>query len=220
MEAIIFDMDGTLIDSEKVHSKCYFIYMKNLGIDFDEEEFKEFLIENQGAPDSSFVKKLIKKYGLKNSLKEIVAAKNACYRKLIASDVFAFDGAVDLVKGLKVKYKLALASSSDMEDIEACMKKIGLFDTFDVIVSGSELKNPKPAPDIFLLTAKKLGVDIKDCLIFEDSLMGLEAAKKSGAKVIAYDNKEGDNSYIRNFFVVDDYKKVNVENVIKKLEEI
>lgn len=106
--------------------------------------------------------------------------------------------------------------------MEGVLKKIGLFDIFDQRVSGAELENPKPAPDIFLITAEKLGVDIKDCLIFEDSIHGLMAAKKSGAKVIAYDNKENDNDYMKDYYVIDDYRKVSpkdLETILKKLEE-
>lgn len=222
MKAIIFDMDGTLVASEKVHRKAFFKGLDELKVDYDYKEVLDFLIENQGIPDYVFTEKFIEKNKLDIKLEDIIRLKRYFYSKLISSEVEAYPGAVDFVKSFKGKYKLAIATSSNQEDMEGVLKKIGLFDIFDQRVSGAELENPKPAPDIFLITAEKLGVDIKDCLIFEDSIHGLMAAKKSGAKVIAYDNKENDNDYMKDYYVIDDYRKVSpkdLETILKKLEE-
>lgn len=216
MKAVIFDMDGTLVDSEKVHRHAFLKGLDYLGVDYDYDKTMDFLLKNAGIPDSVFAEDFVEEHKLDFSAKEILDLKRNNYYELIDSEVEAYPGAVDFVKNLSGKYKLAIATSSSQEDMEAVLKKIGLFDVFDVKVSGAKLKNPKPAPDIFLLTAEKLGVDIKDCLIFEDSLHGLMAAKNSRAKPIAFNNKDGDKSYIKDYYSFDDYRDLSK----KDLEEI
>lgn len=222
MKALIFDMDGTLVDSEKVHRKAFLLGLDRLGVDYDYDKVYKALVASEGIPDDVFVRKLKEEFGFDFDPLEFIALKREIYQSLVGSDVEAFSGAVDLVKSLKGKYKLALATSSSEEDLEKVLKKIGLFDTFDLKVSGAKLENPKPAPDIFLITAEKLGVNIKDCMVFEDSANGLKAAERSGAKVLAYDYKKDGSDYLKNYYTIDDYRKIDskkLENIFKSLEE-
>lgn len=215
MKALIFDMDGTLVDSEKVHRVAFLMGLDYLGINYDYDETMDFLTKGAGLPDSVFAKDFVEKYKLEEDAEEILDLKRRFYYELIESKVDAYPGAVDFVKSFAGKYKLALATSSSRKDMEAVLKKYDLYDVFDVKVSGSKLKNPKPAPDIFLISAEELGVDIKDCLIFEDSLHGLMAGKRSGAKVIAFDNKDSSKDYLKDYYCIDDYRSLSVEDVEK-----
>lgn len=223
IKALIFDMDGTLVDSEKVHRKAFFKGIDELKIYYNYDEVLKFLVDNEGIPDSVFTEEFIKKYNLDIKKEDLLSLKRKYYYEFIPTDIEAFDGVVDFVKSFYGKYKLAIATSSSVEDMEAVLKKIGLYDYFDQRISGAKLKNPKPAPDIFLITAEKLKVDIKDAIIFEDSFNGLMAAKNSGAKVIAYDNKQKNKEYIKDFFVIDDYRKIkmnDLEEIFRKMEGI
>lgn len=220
MKALIFDMDGTLVDSEKVHKKAFLKGLDELGISYDFDDVQKFLLDNEGIPDYIFSEEFVKKYKLDIKAEELVRLKRDFYKDLIGSDVEAFPGVVDFVKSLDSSYKLALATSSSVEDMERVLKKIGLFDVIEIKVSGANLENPKPAPDIFLMTADKLGFDIKDCLIFEDSQNGLLAAERSGAKVIAYDYKKDGAEFLKNYYTIDDYRDLSpskLEKIFKNL---
>lgn len=216
MKALIFDMDGTLVDSEKVHRKAFLKALDELKINYNYDEVFDFMIKGQGIPDDVFVNNFIKKFKLDISIEEIINLKKQIYFKLIESDVEAFPGAVDFVKSFYGKYKLAIATSSSVKDMDTVLKKIGLYDVFDQKISGAKLENPKPAPDIFLLASEKLSLDIKDCLIFEDSTNGLLAAKKSGGKVIAFDYRENETYSVKKYFTIHDYRSFNR----KAIEEI
>lgn len=222
MEAVIFDLDGTLIDSEKVHRKAYFKALEKLGFDLDYDQLLDFMFKSQGAPDTKVTQNLVNQFNLDIDPLKIAQAKYQAYKDLIETDIEAFPGAVEFVKKLAKEYKIALATSSAEDAMQMGIEKMGLKEVFDQEISGANLKNPKPNPDIFLLAAEKLGVDIKNTIIFEDSRNGLEAAKRSGAKVIAYDNKEENNDFIKEFYVIDDYENLSVaklEEIYKKLEE-
>lgn len=222
MEGIIFDLDGTITDSERVHRKTYKLAMERMGCKVEEGDLLAFMVKNQGVPDKKFAEKLVEEFSIEGEAEELARIKGDCYQDLIGKEVSAYPGVVDLIKKLGESYKLALATSARPVDLEKVLDHIGLGDAFDEKVSGSGLKNPKPAPDIFFLTAEKLGVDIGKCLIFEDSENGLAAATASGARVIAYDNKDGKKDYLEGYFVLEDYRGLtpsDIESIYESLGE-
>ena len=126
------------------------------------------------------------------------------------SSLTAIPGTGKLIKGLKTRgYPVALASSSSGKVIEAELRKIGLYDHFDLIFSGDGIERGKPFPDIFIQTAGKLGIDPADCLVFEDSRNGVAAAKAAGMKCAGYINPtSGDQDLTAADMIIDDFRGI------------
>lgn len=182
IEAIIFDLDGTLIDSEQNYYLADKKLLAEYGIDFTEEMKAQYI----GTGNLDMMKKIKKLYNLKDSVDYLHKRKNFLYLELARNNTKVFPKMEKFLKKLKEqKYKIALASGSSKEIIDEILKLIKLDLFFDVVVAGDEVKNSKPAPDIFLLAAKRLRVKKEDCLVIEDSKYGVEAAKKANMYCVA-----------------------------------
>lgn len=178
--AILFDMDGTLIDSEPLWLKSEIEIMAEVECHWDEQD----QINCLGGPAERTERymqersKNIKPYGyFINRLHEVMKTK-------IANELELIPNALDLLKECKdlgIKTALVTASSRDLMMIVLKRFPPG---TFDVVVSRDDVKKSKPNPDPYLLAAKQLSVDISKCVVLEDSLTGVESGLRSGAKVI------------------------------------
>ena len=180
MSAILFDMDGTLIDSEPLWLKAEIEVMAEVGCHWDEQD----QINCLGGPAERTERYMqersqnIKPYGyFINRLHEVMRAR-------ITNELDLIPNALSLLKECKdsgIKTALVTASSRDLMTIVLKRFPIG---TFDVVVSGDDVEKSKPDPAPYLLAAKQLSVDILKCLVLEDSLTGVQSGLSSGAKVI------------------------------------
>ena len=187
--AVIFDMDGVLIDSEPLHQKVGLKMLRDLNIPINREMFLRFT----GTTVLSMWKILLKENNLKQNPVELAAEYNRqIIEKLkVSSDVKLMDGVRDVLKNLKSKkIPVALASSSNKELIDEMLHKFSIEEYFDVIVSGSDVKHSKPHPEIFLMAAKRLGISPSKCIVVEDSTNGTIAAKHAGMFCIGYKPKQ------------------------------
>jgi HAD superfamily hydrolase (TIGR01509 family) len=180
MSAILFDMDGTLIDSEPLWLKAEIEVMAEVGCHWDEQD----QINCLGGPAEQTERYMqersqnIKPYGyFINRLHEVMRAR-------ITNELDLIPNALSLLKECKdagIKTALVTASSRDLMTIVLKRFPPG---TFDVVVSGDDVEKSKPDPAPYLLAAKQLSVDILKCLVLEDSLTGVQSGLSSGAKVI------------------------------------
>jgi len=211
LRAVIFDMDGVLIDSQPYHFAVEDKMCREMGIDVSIEESHSF-VGMAGAKVWSYLKS---KYALQESIAELLAFENKARTAYFSSleNVQPIPGVVELLKGLKQHdIKTALASSSSVEVIEIFISKLGIKDYFQKIISGDAVENGKPDPDIFLYTATALGENPSDCLVIEDSANGVKAAKLAGMKCIGFRNKNsGAQDLSLADMVIDDFRKVDLE---------
>lgn len=185
MKAVIFDMDGVIVDSEPLYEQHLQAFLVKLGV--SEPELLEVNLKGVSSRDTS--KLLIKTFQLEYEVDELVTVSRKAYLDHINSleKLPSIPGAVEFVKHLsKSGFSLALASSASAKRIDLFLTKLGLKLYFPVIACGDDVNRSKPAPDIFLLAAQKLGVKPANCIVVEDAQNGVRAAKAAGMKCIAY----------------------------------
>ncbi len=188
LKAVIFDMDGVMIDSEPVHLEANKRLMEDLNLNFNPSYYTQFV----GSTTDHMWHKMIHDFNLSQTPEELMALSDG-YVKEINGDAGypEIPGVSTLIKHLSGEnIKLAVASSSGVGRIHYVLDCMGLQSTFDSIVSGTQVEKPKPEPDTFLKAAELLQVKPSECLVIEDSWNGMKAAKAAGMVCLGYENPE------------------------------
>lgn len=185
MKAVIFDRDGVILDTESCSINSTTKALSDLGISISDEE-KSWIAGRH--PDSLEYKQyFLNKHDF--SYEEFRKIQSKIYYKLFESTPL-FDKTISLIKNLnKLKIPLALNTSSGKTSTLKVLARTNLEDVFDVIVTSEDYENRKPDPEAYLLTAKKLNLNPLDCVVIEDSNVGVESAKNAGMKCIAIPNE-------------------------------
>ena len=188
MKAVIFDMDGVLIDTEPLNDLHMVEFLKKLGIKKSDEYIKEYLQKLRGTHAKLAWSQIIKDFNLITPLDELITNVRISYLKYLSSlDLEPMSGVIPFLKKLKKEnIILGVASSAYHKRIDVLLKVCKLTDFFDVILSGDHVQHGKPDPEIYIKTAELLKRDPKDCIVFEDATSGILAAKAAGMKVIGY----------------------------------
>ena len=209
IKAVLFDMDGLMIDTESLSTEAFINSAKAQGYNMTKEETLKVL----GYTKASIYQFWIDYFqGTKVDGKKLVDNHYEYIEKVlytVGPEKMPF--VEELLKYLRENnYKIAVASSSDTADIKNNLEKTKLEKYIDAIASGAEVENGKPAPDVFLLATKRLDVDPKDCLILEDSKAGIKAGKASGAKVFM----------VPDMFTVDKECEDTADRILNNLGEV
>jgi HAD superfamily hydrolase (TIGR01509 family) len=183
IRAVIFDMDGVLVDSEPLINAAAIAMFREKGLVVQSDDFLPFV----GAGEDRYIGGVAEHYGLPL---DVPAAKHRTYEiylDLVPSRLEAFPGVLELVHACReAGLLIAVASSADMIKVRANLETIGLPVKFwDAVVTGEDVKNKKPAPDIFLSAARKLGVTAPECVVVEDAVNGIQAAHAAGMRCVA-----------------------------------
>ena len=183
ISAVIFDMDGVLTDSELLINDAAIAMFKEKGLSVLPEDFLPFV----GAGEDHYIGGVAERYHFPLNLPGAKARTYEIYLDLVPTQLEAFPGAQDLVRACrKAGLRVAVASSADRIKVEANLRKIGLpAESWDAVVTGEEVKNKKPAPDIFLCAAAKLHLEPAECVVVEDAVNGVQAAKAAGMRCVA-----------------------------------
>lgn len=183
IKAVIFDMDGLMVDTEPLYLQAFNFALSSYGKHLTEEENTKRYI---GTPDIDGAKNMVVRFNLPISALELVEMKQAKARELLKTTLNPQPGLIDLLNDLrKGGYKIAIASSSRFENIKTIISSLGVTGSIDQLASTEEVENGKPAPDVFLKAAEKLGVNSSECLVLEDSPKGVQAGKAAGMRVFA-----------------------------------
>lgn len=183
IKAVLFDMDGLMVDTEPLHLQAFNFALEKFGKHLTEEENTKRYI---GTPDTEGAKDMVVRFNLPISVSEFLKVKQDKSRELLSGHLIPEPGLIELLDNLKEGgYKVAIASSSSLENIKAIVKNLGVEDKIDQLASAEEAERGKPAPDVYLLAAEKLGVKSEECLVLEDAPKGVEAGKAAGTTVFA-----------------------------------
>lgn len=212
IKTVIFDMDGVLVDSEYTFLETKTDMLKTAGFPKDVSYQYQFM----GTTFEVMWTIMKEELGLPESISFYINDMNERREVMIAREgIRAIKGAQDLVKRLfEAGFKLAVASSSPKHEIVRAMTELGLVDYFEVLVSGEEVAHSKPAPDVFLAAAERLGVSAQDAIIIEDTKNGSLAARRAGAYVIGFENPNYPAQDLSNAdIIVTDYQELTIEKL-------
>jgi HAD superfamily hydrolase (TIGR01509 family) len=205
--AVVFDLDGVIVDSEQVWDDVRELYTRETGGTYTDSaardmmgmssaEWSRYMAETLGVPrtpeeiNEAIVERMLERYGAAPPL---------------------IPGAVEAVRRLAAQLPLAIASSSNPELIEVVLRVAGIRELFTVVVSSQEVPRGKPAPDVYIEAARRLGVDAAQCAAIEDSHNGIRSAKAAGLRVIVFPNLH---------FPPDDDAMAQADVVIHSLDEL
>jgi beta-phosphoglucomutase family hydrolase len=183
MKAVLFDWDGVVIDSSPQHERSWELLAAAESLPLPEGHFKRGF----GKKNETIIPDILGWARDPAEIQRLARLKEETYRRLVAeSGVNILPGARELLAALRAEnIPCAVASSTPRENLDAIFAATGLDACFDAVVCGDDVENGKPAPDIFLLAAKKLGVAPGDCVVIEDAHAGIEAALRAGMPVLA-----------------------------------
>lgn len=183
IKGVLFDMDGVLVDSESFICKAAIMMFNELGINALPDDFIPFV----GMGENRYIGGVAEKYGISVNINKVKARTYQIYETIIRGQLKPLPGVYEFIeKCRKKKLKLAIATSADSVKMEANLREIGLsYSIFNATVTGLDVINKKPFPDIYIKAAGCIGVKPEECLVAEDAVSGVKAAKAAGCKCLA-----------------------------------
>jgi HAD superfamily hydrolase (TIGR01509 family) len=181
--AVIFDIDGTIVDNMHLHAEAFGVFAARHGLPALTPADRARL---DGRRNSEIFPILFNREVGRDEWQAYEREKEGLYRDLSKGRLQPMKGLHALIDRLKeAAIPMALATSAPQLNVAHTLAELGLADAFSIIVRGDEVARGKPAPDVFIEAARRLGVDAADCLVFEDAPMGIEAAHAAGMRVVA-----------------------------------
>jgi beta-phosphoglucomutase family hydrolase len=207
LEAVLWDLDGVIADTGEYHYRAWGDIFKEKGAVFTWEDFMRLF----GQRHDTIIKFALGDDIPPDEFEVITERKQQEYRRLVADNIKPLPGAVELIKSLNEHgIKTAIASSAPLENIDIIIRGLKIEDCFQAIVSGPEVPDSKPSPQIFQLAAKKLEVKPGGCVVIEDAIAGVAAAKQAGMKCVAVTNSHPVSSLKQADLVVASLKSVGI----------
>lgn len=212
IQAVLFDMDGVLVDSQTIHYNADRMTLLYYGIETDNQTLEKYA----GTTTPNRMQSFQRDFGVKESLPALCEKQGEILEGLLRDSVMeAIEGIPDLLTALSEKgYRLGVASSTKRRLVELILEKIKIKRFFEEVTTGDEVANGKPAPDIFLAAAKKFTVLPQNCLVIEDSENGVQAGKAAGMKVIGFQNATtGKQNLHQADFVIESFQKLSMAQI-------
>ncbi|MDR2383262.1 MAG: HAD family phosphatase [Prevotellaceae bacterium] len=205
MIAVIFDMDGVLVDNAYFHERAFAEYFNKFGTTLAPEMF--------GRGNDELMAELFPNES-KERHREFAAGKEAYYRQIYEPHIKPVAGLVELLQELKNdELRIAVGSSAPVENIDFVLDKLQIRNYFDVVVVAAMVQRAKPAPDIYLKTAELLNAKPESCIVFEDALAGIAAAKSAGMKVVGIATSLPKERLTGTDRIINDFTEITVDEI-------
>jgi len=217
LKAVLFDMDGVIVDTEPLHRKSYYRMFEDVGIDVTDSLYDSFT----GQATLPICRTLCENFELKHSAETLVSLKRNHFKYLFEndSDLALLDGVHDLIKDYHDNgLTLVLASSASMLNIERIFERFDLDQYFKAKISGADLKASKPHPEIFLKAADLAQENKTNCMVIEDSTNGIAAAHSAGIYCVGFKSPNSVNQdYSKANKVISDFSEIRYSKLISSL---
>lgn len=181
IKGAIFDMDGVVVDNHAYHFKAWIAFSEKYKFPLNEEIYRE---KFNGKTNADLFQMIFGNLS-SDQMKRYADEKEGMYKNLYREHMKAHTGLMDFLDYLKKnKIKIALGTSAPTDNVDFTLDTLKLRHYFEVIVDGPQVKKGKPDPEVYQLCAARLGLDSKNCVVFEDSLAGLESGKRAGCDIV------------------------------------
>jgi beta-phosphoglucomutase family hydrolase len=208
--AVLWDLDGVIADTGLYHCRAWQDVFHKRGVNFTEEDFKRHF----GQRNDTIIQSTLGSRISPEELDVMASDKEENYRRRVAQNIKPLPGAIELIRALReYGIKMAIASSGPLENIQLIIGGLHIADYFQAIVWGREVAEGKPSPQIFLLAARKLGIEPRSCTVIEDAVAGVAAAKRAGMKCVAVTNNHPPKSLKEADLIVDTLEAVSISDL-------
>lgn len=209
--SIIFDMDGVLVQTVQHHKQAWKLFCEKYDFTLTENEMQEKIY---GSSTKSIIENLFGDAASEEEKKKYALEKGALYRQCCQEDVKIVEGLIPFLEKLKEhNLKLAVGTAASTPNVDFVMKKIGIRPYFLTIVDSFQVEKSKPNPEVFLTAAKRIEQNVERCVVFEDSLAGIEAARNAGMKVIALATTHSKEELTHADLVIDNFNEITIEEI-------
>ena len=209
-KAVIWDMDGVIVDSAPYHLKAWQEVLKKRRFNFTEEDFQRSF----GQRNDTIIRGFLGKEVTSQEIAAISHEKETNFRHRIKQNLKPLPGVVSLMTALNENgFRMAIASSAPVKNIELVMSGLDVTGCCHVIISDKDVTEGKPSPQAFLLAARKLGANPKNCVVIEDAITGVAAAKRAGMHCLAVANSHPRESLKAADLIVDSLEEVTVSDI-------
>jgi beta-phosphoglucomutase family hydrolase len=213
LEAVIWDMDGVLADTAPHHFRAWRETFAKRSINFTEADF----MRGFGVRNDTIIRNVLGEKTTDAEIETIAQEKEATFRRIIGKDIKPLPGVIELLGQLHDRgIKMAIASSTVIENIRLITGSLGIEKYFEAIITGHDVTKGKPDPQVFLKAAQKLGVSPANSIVFEDAVAGVKAAKSAGMHCVAITSTHSREKLAEADLVIDSLTEVSV----KDLEEL
>jgi beta-phosphoglucomutase family hydrolase len=212
MKAVIFDMDGTVVDTTRIEYDAWKQIFDEQQVDFPYEEYIQVL----GAKGAEIVKERIDMN--EDQIEELLEKKETYLKQLVEKNGLQLIPDVEKVlrEIRKLNLKMALATGSSQEKLDFILERFQIRQYFDVFVTADDVENGKPDPEVFLKAAEKLNVPPQECVVMEDASNGVEAAKNAHMTCIAITSTRGKDQLEKADLVIDHYKDLSITEFLMR----
>jgi beta-phosphoglucomutase family hydrolase len=214
--AVIFDMDGVLADTGPLHYQSWVKISKEIGKRFSKEFFKSTF----GRQSVPIIRDLVGNDVDEDLVRKWADLKEKYYREMVRNNIVPLPGVLRIIKELNdLKFKLAVGSSAPPENVDLLLNSFKIAHYFNIVITAPDVKNGKPAPDVFLAASEKLKIVPSNCIVIEDAPVGIQAAKNAGMKCIALETTHPAKELLAADLIVSDLSKIRLKDIIELFNE-
>ena len=209
--ALIFDMDGVIIDNHIYHMEAWILFAKKYGLHLSEEEYKQKI---NGRTMGEIINLFFPLESNPDTIKKLGNEKEQCYRDLYFYKRKLMDGLFSLLKECKQKHiPCGIGSSAPPENISFIIEHFQIRKYFQSTVNGNQVVKGKPNPEVYLKVAKEIGISPEKCVVFEDALSGIQAAKSAGMKTIGVATTHLEHELSHTDMVIKNFLDLSIEKI-------